>query len=91
MSAILPISASERSRHVSNDCVITVTEDEVQKTLKHVNVRKDGISGHTLRSCADHEPSCLNDYRPVVMKVFERLIINIICSSIPGQFSYCLN
>ncbi len=35
------------------------------------------------------KPSCLNDYRPValtsiVMKVFERLLKNHICSSIPA-------
>ncbi len=44
------------------------------------------------------KPSCLNDYRPValtstVMKVFERLVKNHICSSIPAtldpfQFPY---
>ncbi len=44
------------------------------------------------------KPSCLNDYRPValtstVMKVFERLVKNHICSSIPAtldprQFAY---
>lgn len=43
-------------------------------------------------------PSCLNDYRPialtsVVMKCFEKLVKNIICSSVPGsldplQFAY---
>ncbi len=47
------------------------------------------------------KPSCLNDYRPValtstVMKVFERLLKNHICSSIPVtldplQFAYCPN
>ncbi len=47
------------------------------------------------------KPSCLNDYRPVaftstVMKVFERLLKNHICSSIPAnldplQFAYCPN
>ena len=35
--------------------------------------------------------SCLNDYRPValtstVMKCFERLVKNIICSSLPSSF-----
>ncbi len=44
------------------------------------------------------KPSCLNDYRPValtstVMKVFERILKNHICSSIPAtldplQFAY---
>ncbi len=47
------------------------------------------------------KPSCLNDYRPValtsiIMKVFERLLKNLICSSIPAtlepfQFAYCPN
>lgn len=46
----------------------------------------------------NNNPSCLNDYRPValtstVMKVFEKLIKNNICSSIPDtldplQFAY---
>ncbi len=49
----------------------------------------------------NNKPSCLNDYRPValtsiVMKVFERLVKNPICSSIPAtldplQFTYCPN
>ncbi len=39
----------------------------------------------------NNKPSCLNDYRPValtstVMKVFERLLKNHICSSIPCYF-----
>ncbi len=111
------------------DHVITVSDDEVQRELKRVNVRKaagsDGITGRVLRSCADQlaglftsifneslatsvvptpfkksviipvpknsKPSCLNDYRPValtstVMKVFERLLKNHICSSIPTTF-----
>lgn len=48
--------------------------------------------------CAKNKPCCLNDYQPValtklVMKVFERLIKNNICSSIPDnidplQFAY---
>ncbi len=46
----------------------------------------------------NNKPSCLNDYRPValtsiIMKVFERLVKNYICSSIPDtldplQFDY---
>ncbi len=118
---------------------MTVSEDEVQRELKRVNVRKadgpDGITGRVLRSCTDQlaglftsifneslatsvvptsfkksviipvpknsKPSCLNDYRPValtstVMKVFERLLKNHICSSSPVtldplQFAYRLN
>ncbi len=55
-SVILPISASGSSRQ-SSDHVITMSEDEVRRELKRVNVRKaagpDGITGHVLRSCAD--------------------------------------
>ncbi len=135
-SVTLPISASGSSRQSSDDHVITVSEDEVQRELKRVNISKaagpDGITGRVLRSCADQlaglftsifneslttsvvptyfkksviihvpknsKPSCLNDYRPValtstVMKVFERLLKNHICSSIPAtldplQFAY---
>ncbi len=131
-SVTLPISASGSSRQSTDDHVITVSEDELWRKLKRVNVRKaagpDGITGHVLRSCADQlaglftsifnetlstsvvpasflspvpknsNPSCLNDYRPValtstVMKVFERLLKNHICSSTPVtldplQFAY---
>ncbi len=56
-SATLPISASGSSRQSSDNHVITVSEDEVWKALKKVNVRKaagpDGITGRVLRSCAD--------------------------------------
>ncbi len=56
-SATLPICASESSRQSSDDHVITVSEDEVRKELKRVNVRKaagpDVITGRVLRSCAD--------------------------------------
>ncbi len=113
-----------------------MSEDEVQRELKRVNVRKaaghDGITGRVMKSCTDQlaglftsifneslatsvvptsfkksiiipvpknsKPSCLNDYRPValtsiVMKVFESLLKNHICSSIPVtldplQFAY---
>ncbi len=56
-SAALPSSASGSSRQRSEDYVITVTEDEVRRALKGVNIRKaagpDGITGRVLRSCAD--------------------------------------
>ncbi len=55
--AILPISSSGSSRQSSNDYAITVSEDDVRRELKSVNVRKaagpDGITGRVLRSCAD--------------------------------------
>ncbi len=56
--ATLPISASGSSRQSSDvDHVITVSEDEVRRELRRVNVRKaagpDGITGRVLRSCAD--------------------------------------
>ncbi len=56
-SATLPISVSGSSRQSSNNHVITVSEDEVRRALKRVNVRKaagpDGITARVLRSCAD--------------------------------------
>ncbi len=56
-SATLPSSTSGSSRQRSENHVITVTEDEVRRALKRVNVRKaagpDGITGRVLRSCAD--------------------------------------
>ncbi len=54
--ATLPISASGSSRQ-SSDHVFTLSEDEVRRELRRVNVRKaagpDGITGRGLRSCAD--------------------------------------
>ncbi len=56
-STTLPINTSGSSRQSSDDHVITVSEDEVRRELKRVNVRKearlDGITGRVLRSCAD--------------------------------------
>ncbi len=56
-SAALPSSASGSSRQRSDNHVITVSEDEVRRALKRVNIRKaagpDGITGRVLRSCAD--------------------------------------
>ncbi len=56
--ATVPISASGSSRQSSDvDHVITVSEDEVRRELRRVNIRKaarpDGITGRILRSCAD--------------------------------------
>ncbi len=56
--ATLPISAPGSSRQSSDDDhVITVSEDEVRRELRRVNIRKaagpDGITGRVLRSCAD--------------------------------------
>ncbi len=122
----MPIRVSGSRRQSSDDHLITVSEDEVWRELKRVNIRKaagpDGITGRVLRSCADqlaglftsifneslatsvvptsfkkyiiipvhknNKPSCLNVYCPValtsiVMKVFERLVKNHICSSVP--------
>ncbi len=54
--ATLPSSASGSSRQ-SSDHVFTLSEDEVRRELRRVNVRKaagpDGITGRVLRSCAD--------------------------------------
>ncbi len=56
-SRALPSSASGSSRQRSDNHVITMTEDEVRRALKRVNIRKaaghDGITGQALRSCAD--------------------------------------
>ncbi len=56
-SATLPISASGSSRQSSDDHVITISEDEAQRELRRVNIRKtagpDGITGRVLRSCTD--------------------------------------
>ncbi len=56
-SAALPSSASGSSRQRSENHVITMSEDEVRRALKRVNIRKaagpDGITGRVLRSCAD--------------------------------------
>ncbi len=56
-SAALPSSASGSSRQRSENHVIAVSEDEVRRALKRVNIRKaagpDGITGRVLRSCAD--------------------------------------
>ncbi len=56
--ATLPISAPGSSRQSSDDDhVITVSEDEVRRELRRVNIRKaagpDGITGRILRSCVD--------------------------------------
>ncbi len=55
--ATLPSSASGSSRQSSDDHVFTVSEDDVRRELRRVNVRKaagpDGITGRVLRSCAD--------------------------------------
>ncbi len=52
----LPSSASGSSRQ-SSDHVFTLSEDEVWRELRRVNVKKaagpDGITGRVLRSCAD--------------------------------------
>ncbi len=54
--ATLPSTASGSCRQ-SSDHVFTLSEDEVWRELKRVNVRKaagpDGITGCVLRSCAD--------------------------------------
>ncbi len=57
-SATLPISVSGSGRQSSDvDHVTTVSEDEVRRELRRVNIRKaagpDGITGRVLRSCAD--------------------------------------
>ncbi len=52
----LPISASGSRGQSSDDYAITVSEDEVRRELRRVDVRKaagpDEITGRVLRSCA---------------------------------------
>ncbi len=77
--------------------------DSTQLSTHSVTQDKEGGS-HLLQKYIiipvpkNSKPSCLNDYRPValtsiVMEVFERLLKNYICSSIPVtldplQFAY---
>ncbi len=72
--ATLPISASGSSRQSSDDHVFTVSEDDVRRELRRVNVRKaagpDGITGRVLRSCADQlagflRPSLMSPLLPL--------------------------
>ncbi len=55
--ATLPSSPSGSSRQSSDDYAITLSEVDVRRELKRVNVWKkqdpDGITGRVLRSCAD--------------------------------------
>ncbi len=67
--ATLPISASGSSRQ-SSDHVFTLSDDEVRRELRRVNVRKaagpDGITGHVLRSCADQHPYLMSPSLPLL-------------------------
>ncbi len=84
-SVTLPISASGSSRQSSDDHVITVSEDEVRRELKRVNVRKaagpEGITGRVLRSCADQLAglftSIFNEFlaTSVVLTAFKKSVI----------------
>ena len=46
-----------RAPAVPDDCVITLSVEDVSKTIKHVNIHKaagaDGLPGHVLKACAD--------------------------------------
>ena len=46
-----------RASTVSDDCVITLSADDVSKTFKQLNIYKasgpDGLPGRVLRACAD--------------------------------------
>ncbi len=61
-AARLPISASESSRQSSDDHVSTVSEDEVWREPKRVNIRKAAgpDTGRVLRSCADQLAGLFN-------------------------------
>ncbi len=56
----MPNQITRCSRQSSDDYAITLSEADVRKELKRVNVRKaagpDGITGRVLRSCADQLP-----------------------------------
>ncbi len=84
--ATLPINASGSSRQSSDvDHVITVSEDEVRRELRRVNIRKaagpDGITGRVLRSCADQLaglllPSLMSPLLPSVIPTsFKKSVI----------------
>jgi hypothetical protein len=97
--------ACMRASAVPDDCVITLSIADVSQTFKQVNIHKaagpDGLAGHVLQACADHDYRPVKDYRPVAltsvaMKCFERLDmahINIIIPETldPLQFTYCPN
>ncbi len=86
-SPTLPISASRSSRQSSNH-VFTVSEDEVRRELKRVNVRKaagpDGITGRVLRSCADQLAGL---FRSIFN---ESLAISVVLTSIKKNLSSSL-
>jgi hypothetical protein len=48
-----------------NDCVITLSVADVDKTFKQVNIHKaaepDGLPGHVLKACADQLPSVFTE------------------------------
>ncbi len=88
-NATLPISASGNRRQSSDYHVITLSEDEVRRELKRVNVRKaarpDGITGCVLRSCADQLAglfrSIFNEslVTSVVLTSFKKYISSSLC------------
>ncbi len=51
------MAAAPESNIQSSDHVLTLSEDEVRRELRKMNVKKaagpDGITGRVLRSCAD--------------------------------------
>jgi hypothetical protein len=54
-----------RSSAFHDDCVITLSADDVSKTFKQVNIHKaagpDGFPGCVLRACADQLASVFTD------------------------------
>ncbi len=57
MAAARLCRAAQEAADRGSDHVFTLSEDEVRRELRRVNVRKvagpDGITGRVLRSCAD--------------------------------------
>ena len=96
-STSLPISASGSSSQCSDNHVITVSEDEVRRALKQVNVRKaaapDGIYGRVLRSCADQLAglfiSVFNESLAtlVVLTSFEKYMSSSLCLRTINHFA----
>ncbi|CDQ68875.1 unnamed protein product [Oncorhynchus mykiss] len=54
-----------RAPAVLDDCVITLSVADVNKTFKQVNIHKaagpDGLPGRVLKACADQQSSVFTD------------------------------
>ena len=63
--AMVITEACMRASAVPDDCVITLSVDNVSKTFKEVNIHKaagpDGLPGRVLRACADQLTGVFTD------------------------------